>query len=483
MRSLRSRFIISHLLPILIVLPLFGIGLIFILETQIQLADLSADVNGRASLIAAALESQPDIWQNADQAAAIINALGQSTNGQIFLLETNGALFATNDPALINQIGQPFPNELEGLTKALEGESSVFVYYNFSSQRGQALVPVRDINEQLVGIVGVTETLNNVLGDFSQLRNLILLTLLIELLVAIAIALFLARRLSQPIRNVSQAVTEIASGERVEEIQLEGPKEIRQLASSVNILTERLRSLEDARRRLLANMVHELGRPLGAMRSAVHILRQGAGDDPVIRDELLGGIENEIIRMQPLLEDLAQLHGQVLGTLTLNREPIAISKWLPSILLPWRTAALDKKLDWHMEIPADLPVISVDTHRLGQAIGNLLSNAIKYTPAGGQVTVGAKADSRQVTIDIIDTGPGISQEEQEKVFLPFFRSTQQRRFPQGLGLGLTIAQEMVEAHGGELMLSSQTGQGSCFSIILPRLNGDVGTIPSIADGS
>ena len=217
----------------------------------------------------------------------------------------------------------------------------------------------------------------------------------------------------------------------------------------------------------MANLVHEIGRPLGALRSAIHALRGGASNDPEIRDELLSGMEEEVKRMQPLSDDLAQLHGQVLGTLELDRQSIDLSNWLPSILFPWRAAALDNGLEWLAAIPNDLPTIEADPDRFAQAIGNLLSNAIKYTPKEGKVKVTAGASKLDTWIEVADSGPGIVLSEQDQVFEPFFRSRQERRFPQGLGLGLTIARDLVEAHGGTLELESRPGEGSRFTIHLP----------------
>jgi signal transduction histidine kinase len=356
---------------------------------------------------------------------------------------------------------------LEGINTALGGESSILVFYEINQQRSEALIPVTDINQQLIGIVGVTDSLEGVATEFGQLRWLVMIALLVEILLAVAIALFLAGRLARPITSVTESVTEIALGQRIEPVAEEGPLEIRQLAASVNILAERLHTLEDTRRRLLANLVHELGRPLGAIRAAIHTLRQGAAEDPQIREELLAGMEDEVIRMQPLLDDLAQLHGQVLGTLELNREPTALSEWLPSVLLPWRAAVLEKGIRWQATIPPGLPTVDLDPGRMAQVVGNLLSNAIKYTPADGSVQVTAGADQEKYWFRVADSGPGIMPEEQEKVFEPFFRSTQQRRFPQGLGLGLTIARDLVEAHGGTLEVESDPEKGSEFTARLP----------------
>jgi signal transduction histidine kinase len=254
-----------------------------------------------------------------------------------------------------------------------------------------------------------------------------------------------------------------------------GPRELRRLSAATNTLSERLRVLEETRRRSLANVVHELGRPLGAIRSAVHVLRGPTGDDPAVREELLGGVEAQIERMQPLLDDLAQLHGQVSGRVKLARQPVAISDWLPPVLLPWRAAALEKGLRWRADVPDGLPVLSADPDKLAQAIGNLLSNAIKYTPVDGSVAVSAGSQEQEVWICVADTGPGIAVEEQHRVFEPFYRSERDRRFPQGLGLGLTIAHELVLAHGGLLELDSLSpsplgglpAQGSRFTVRLP----------------
>ena len=247
----------------------------------------------------------------------------------------------------------------------------------------------------------------------------------------------------------------------------EGPDEIQALTNAVNELAERLRTLEDMRRRSLANIVHELGRPLGAMRSAVHVLRGTAGEDPALREELLAGVEAQIERLEPLLDDLAQLHGQVSGEVRLARERVLIQEWLPPVLLPWRAAALEKGLDWRATVPSSLPAVSIDPTRMAQVVGNLLSNAVKYTPAPGQIAVDAGAAEGKLWISVEDTGPGIAPEEQRQVFQSFYRSVRERRFPQGLGLGLTIAQQIVEAHGGQLTLDAGHEEGSRFVITLP----------------
>jgi signal transduction histidine kinase len=461
MRTLRARFILSHLIPLLVIVPLAGLALFYLLQTELMLSDLSGELTQQANLIAAAANGRSDIFSDSEQAQTFVAGISTQISGRIILLHPSGELLASSDPIIAPGM-QPV---VENLPRA--GGPVAFLY-SLTQRSATVSVPVLNINDEVVGIVQVTDELQIVSDRFSLLRNYILVVLLGQLLVGGVVGLVLALRLERPIHTITSAVENISTGREIDQIPESGPEEIRQLGRTVNALAERLHTLEDARRRLLANVVHELGRPLGALRSAIHVLRHGADEDAAVRQELLAGMETEIERMLPLLDDLTRLHGQILGTLELNRREVALSTWLPPLLLPWQAAAEENGLIWQANIPTDLPAMLLDPDRIAQAIGNLISNAIKYTPAGGKVTVTATATSSELCLKISDTGPGIEPEEQARIFEPFYRSQQQRRFPKGLGLGLTIAHDWVVAHNGRLALDSTPGLGSTFAIHLPR---------------
>ncbi|MDO9066669.1 MAG: ATP-binding protein, partial [Chloroflexota bacterium] len=158
---------------------------------------------------------------------------------------------------------------------------------------------------------------------------------------------------------------------------------------------------------------------------------------------------------------------QVLGNMELGCVATPLSQWLPPVLASWQAAAAAKGLHWEASIPADLPTLNVDPDRLAQAVGNLLSNAVKYTPTGGTISVEAGAPGETVRIRVSDTGPGILPEDQAHVFDPFYRGRQSSRVRQGLGLGLTIANDLVKAHDGRIEMESTPGEGSRFTIVLP----------------
>jgi signal transduction histidine kinase len=199
----------------------------------------------------------------------------------------------------------------------------------------------------------------------------------------------------------------------------------------------------------------------------IEALKLGASKDPKFYGELLIGMDQETARLQHLLEDLSLLYEQTLGTLELDREPINLVAWLPEMLSPWQQAALQKNLKWELKLPETIPTIRADPLRLGQVIGNLVSNAIKFTPDGGSVTIESAVEKEGVWISVSDTGPGIALDKQEDMFIPFVRGGQGKRFPQGMGLGLSIAKELVEAHDGKIEVESQVGCGSRFKVWLP----------------
>jgi two-component system sensor histidine kinase BaeS len=466
MRTLRSRLILSHILPVLLVVPLVGIVLIYILETQVLLTALSDELVRQAILTATLARSQPAIWSDAGEAQRFVTLYGIRSQSQIMLLDPHGRLLASSQPGDTDQVGQAL--DLPNLSDALAGQEQVEVGYvqSLRTEVVQVLVPVVGPDQHVLGVIHLSQQVSDLQGQFSRLRSLILGVLAGELVLGVVIGLALALNLGRSLRQVTDAIYGVASGRQWESLPEQGPEEIRTLLRAFNTLIERLRMLEESRRHLLANLVHELGRPLGALQSGLQALLNGADRDPALRRELLEGMDTQVQRLRPLLDTLADLHGQVLGTLELNCQPIALSNWLPPTVISWRQVAQEKGLGWKTDIPDSLPVLDIDPDRMAQVLGNLLSNAIKYT-ADGTVSVEAQVQNGDVAIVVADTGIGIAPEEQDRIFEPFYRSRRDKRFPQGMGLGLSIARDLVLAHGGGLEVDSTPGQGSRFTVRLP----------------
>jgi signal transduction histidine kinase len=468
-RSLRSRLVLSHALPLLIIIPIIGVALTNLIETRVLIPSLSTALMTNAVLMANVTGDEPELWANPAYAEYYLTHLRHDISARVQFISPNGKLLASSDPTEAHMMGIIL--DFAGVAQARAGQVASYTYYNFSapSEVIDVFVPVLNQNQQLIGILRMSYIYNTLYQEFVRSRYVIVGILAGGLLLGIILGWSLALNLSRPIRKVTQAINDLTLGNRQIELEERGPEEIQLLARSFNSLNARLTSLEKARKQLLANLVHELGRPLGALRSAIQALAGGAGHDPKLLTDLTAGMDDEAARLQNLLEDLAHLHSQVLGTLELDYQPLSISEWLPMIIRPWQAAAQDKHLDWQIDIPGNLPVISADPVRMASAVENLVSNAIKYTHAGGQVVIRTGVEGEEIWISVQDNGAGIAADEQEKVFEPFYRGNQGRRIKQGMGLGLSIARDIVEAHGGWINLESELGKGTLFTIHLPLM--------------
>ncbi len=465
--NLRSRFILSHTLPLLLMIPLVGLALIYFLESQVLLPNLARELYAQATLLAEIASEHTDIWSDPAKAQAFVNRYRSSLPARVQLLDGHGNLIASSDPADQSRVAQPVVHA--GMSDILAGQISVHTDYSqhLDAEVADAFIPLIGPNHQVLGVIRLTHQLVNVYADFLRLRYFVAGILGVALLLGASVGLVLALNLERPLTQATLAIQRLAVGQELVPLSEQGTVEIRTLLQAFNVLMTRLRDLEEMRRQLLSNLVHELGTPLGALNAAIQAMRGGAAEEPALRQEMLLGMQEEVGHLRRLLDDLARLYDQVLGGVELNRRPVALSEWLPRVLATWREAALDKNLKWEANLPPDLPRVEADPDRLAQILGNLMSNAIKYTEAGGRVSVTARREGEEACICVSDTGRGIPADEQALVFNPFYRGREAGRFPEGMGLGLTIARDLALAHGGRVEVESRPGQGSRFKLWLP----------------
>jgi signal transduction histidine kinase len=467
MKTLRGRLILSHIIPWLLIAPLVGVTIFYLLKTQESLTQLSAELTQQALSVARLARAQPAIFSDLSQAELFVEVyfkeLGGDPDIRISILQPDGDLLETNlteDPAQLEQLYAALNRDL--IITSGKG------YFQMQVNLAHVFMPVIDLQDRVLGMIAVSDAIDDATARLPTVRNILITALILELILGVAAGVGLSAYIGRDLRILTDAVSEISSDQPLEKLTERGPEEIRMLIQAYNTTVERLDILEESRRQLLANIVHEIGRPMGAIQAAVQALLSGADQDPQFRQELLRGIEGQLNRLQPLLDNLTQLHNQVFEAPELNLQPTQISTWLREVAAPWQAAAQKKGLRWEADIHPYLPELQVDSDRLAQAVGNLLSNAVKYNPQDGLIQLSANEGEEYVVIAIQDSGPGIAPEEQDLIFTPFYRSQADTRFPQGMGLGLSIAREIVEAHGAQLTLTSQRGQGSTFIIELPK---------------
>jgi two-component system sensor histidine kinase KdpD len=228
---------------------------------------------------------------------------------------------------------------------------------------------------------------------------------------------------------------------------------------------EAARQSEELKSTMLDALAHEFKTPLTPIKAAVTSMLSDGGVSPT-HQELLRIVDEETDRLNSMLSGAIQMSRIEAGQLQLHRSPQSLSKIFQTQLEKLGESIEGRKVI--VEVPEKLPRVNVDPEFTGIVIWQLLSNALRYTPPGSPLTLRASAGETEVIVSVEDCGPGISEQEQRKVFEKFYRGKDQRERIPGTGMGLTIAREIVRAHHGRIWVESEPGKGARFSFSLPR---------------
>jgi len=231
-----------------------------------------------------------------------------------------------------------------------------------------------------------------------------------------------------------------------------------------------LRRGERDRGELVAKLTHELRTPLTSAVMAIGLLADGAAPLSARQREIVELLRKDVSRLKALSDDLNEMARAQLAGVELAKESIETAELVKAVVEPFRLQAEERRVRFAVELAPALPSVPADPNKLPWVLTNLCGNALRYTPAGGTVTVRARADGASVLFEVVDTGPGIPREAQARIFEQF----SQRWTPGGVGLaglGLYIAREIVEAHGGMIGVESEPGHGSRFWFRLPLARG------------
>jgi NtrC-family two-component system sensor histidine kinase KinB len=227
-----------------------------------------------------------------------------------------------------------------------------------------------------------------------------------------------------------------------------------------------LRRLDEMKSGMLSVVSHELKTPLTSIRMGVHLLlEERLGDLTAQQTEILTTIREDSNRLHQIIENLLDIGRMESGRGVMDLKPHSVSEMATNATEPMEPAFRDRGVKLIVELAPDLPRVMVDPARIGHVFSNLLSNALKYTPPGGEVHVTATQAGNMVEISVQDTGPGIPKEHLDRIFERFFRVPGQSGAT-GAGLGLAIAKEIVELHGGRISVASKERQGAKFTFTL-----------------
>ncbi len=301
----------------------------------------------------------------------------------------------------------------------------------------------------------------------TTVRNMLWTAVLVVLLGAVLLSVATARYVTAPLRQVATAARRLARREFHHRVPEKGPAEVVAVARAFNEMATALERSENAQRQLLADIAHELRTPLTVIQANLQAMLDGVYP---INGREVARLYDEVRLLHRLVEDLRDLALADMGCLPLHRQTVDLRAFIHHIVDTFHLAAAAQDIRVHLHTPPHPVHITGDPDRLGQIMHNVLNNALRHTPPGGEITVRVREDrsSGWVRVEITDTGPGIPPEHLPHVFDRFWRGDPARtREAGGTGLGLAIVRSLVEAHGGQVGVTSTPGRGSTFWFTLP----------------
>lgn len=300
----------------------------------------------------------------------------------------------------------------------------------------------------------------------SAIYRSLLLAGSLALLIGVLLSYWTSRRLVSPLQRLTKAVHRVGEGHLDEQVPISTKDEVGQLAIAFNDMADNLKKQEYLRKQFTADIAHELRTPLTSIRSYIEAFQDGVLPADT---ENLTIINEEIERLVTLSSDLKDLNVAEIGALKPNFTPISVEELLDKIADKFYPLIQEKGINLEWERPKQSIVIQGDEHLLTRLFYNLIHNAYKYIESNGQISIQVEARPNDVLIRVRDSGIGIPEEDLPFIFERFYRADKSRsRETGGTGIGLALVLQIIQLHHGTIEVESKLGQGSEFTVILPK---------------
>lgn len=465
--SLRLRLIVLFMLIVMV-----AVGTVALFASQASANSLQVYIqtdNERRITSTLLIAYQQHKSQQTLQALA--EQLARSLRRRIVLIDQHKRVIVDSDYTLIGQVlpasmlpnttisSSPLDPTFSSSTSSASGSFSSSSSPLFISTGG-SLQP----SALIQGRIGATAPSPQA-NFLDSVNHALWLAVLIAGLTALLLALVFAHTLLTPLHTLKAAAEQMEQGNLGQRVCIKGKSEIATLAHAFNTMAESLSRSEQARRNLVNDVAHELRNPLMNIRGYLELLVEG-----VLKPtpDTLSSLYEETSLLSRLVADLQDVSLAEAGQLHLALQPVELAEVVSQTVQIIQPQAEQKHLALHMHLLPDLPCIEADPERVAQILRNLLRNAITHTPTEGEISITAYRSQAWVHISVQDTGSGIAPEHLPYLFERFYRADPSRtRATGGTGLGLAVVKQMVQAHGGQIAVTSQQGQGTCFTFTLP----------------
>ena len=465
-KSLQARLLLSYLLIIIVCLALVGLTALVLLRGYQKTMTYSR-LTDRATLAAGLIGQM--LQRGMPPQDAVRRLDGQLNGGKddkdtwIALLDGTGRLAAGNDNRLRDQqFGRATARTERGEHRLAGGERLLYVAAPVRSLRDPAAAPWTLI---------LAEPLRPTRQALGSLLPRLLWAGLIALAVSVVVAAAVAYSIARPLDRIARAAEEVAAGDYDQSLQIEAPTEVARLARSFNSMARQVQATLRSQQDLVANVSHELKTPLTSIQGFSQALLDGTAEDGESRRRAAAIIHEEAGRMRRLVDELLDLARLEAGQVELAQATVDVGELLRDSAERFALRAEQAGVELRVEAAPDLPPVRGDADRLAQVFANLVDNAVRHVGAGGRVTLSAERRDSRLLCAVTDNGPGIPAGELARVFERFYQvdksRVRQKDRRGGAGLGLAIAREIVQAHGGRIQVDSVEGLGTRFTVELP----------------
>lgn len=319
----------------------------------------------------------------------------------------------------------------------------------------------------VIGVLLFSSPVQEMMENLYALQEQMIFYFVVVAAIALVVAMVFSRIITRPIAMLTRSIQKMGKGDLSVRVPVKGSGELKRLSETFNTMSEKLETLDQSRNQFVSNASHELKTPLATMKIMLETLIYQPEMGEELRTEFMQDINSEIDRLSLIISDLLTLVQMDTKNTKLHRTNLTLGDVVTQTAHRLSPMAQNKKQELNFRILDACPMYA-DESKLTQVVYNLMENAVKYSSTGGKVDVVLKKSGRDAILEVTDNGPGIPKEDQSHIFDRFYRVDKARsRGTGGTGLGLSIVHQIVLLHGGEISVTSEEGQGSTFTVILP----------------
>lgn len=482
MRTIQSKITLTYIFFSLAVVTLLGVFLSYEIERYFYdrlLSNLQTETNVIQSLL-----KEASVRKEAkERTVANLSAISAAAHMRITLIDSTGKVIYESSladsllPTLENHLQRP---ELVQARKERFGSNA-----RMSKSISHNLIYVarfveptmfRNSSFPLLNYVRVAVELSELDQAIEEIRLKILGAVLVVLATIIATSYIVSKRISHPLVEIGEIITDIKGGNFDRKLPVRSKDEIGRVAELINELTDKLKSdieqlkkLERVRSEFLGNVSHELRTPIFSLKGFLETLLDGAINDQNVNRKFVEKAYHHASRLDALLNDLIEISRIESGEMKMSFRYFEVVAFLRQLAEDYTDAAVKKHQKLVLHLPEAKITVFGDKERLRQALGNIIDNAIKYSQSEATISVMLEIHDGLATLSISDNGSGIEPEHLPRIFERFYRVDKTRsREVGGTGLGLAIVKHIIEAHGSKVAVQSKTGKGTTFSFSLKR---------------